>query len=462
MTLSGSRSASASSPAGQQPVLAHRAGPAALEAPGRRRPALGDQRQRGRLEHLEVALDALAARLAPRRRRSPGAAAAAAPAAGRPAPAPRSACCGCWSCAVCTPLMPGRGRPRRPARRPRSRSTPSRSLPMSTLFIVPCDGGADPPGQRLGQRAEAHVGHPLADLDVAGADRGRRRGRRRSCPAGATTRDRPQRAAVGRQGRVDARPAAAKATDAHRHRLDRVDVAGPLRVGAGEVERDRRRRRWSRSRTMVGDLLVGRGAEAVDARRRSATCRRAGRPARPACAARRSRAPRRAARRPSAARRVDAHDVGADLGVEVAGPLVGRAGVGQQQGPHLGGEPHRRDAQALGVDLGGVGGHRARARRRRRRRGGPGWRPSPTRRARPTKQGATTVMSLRWVPPANGSLRMICSPGPSGVGARRPKRSIAARHRRRHRPEVHGDVLGLGQQLAVGGEHARPSSRPAP
>ena len=47
---------------------------------------------------------------------------------------------------------------------------------MSTLFIVPCDGGADPVGRDLGERAEAHVGDALAHLDVAGADRGRERG----------------------------------------------------------------------------------------------------------------------------------------------------------------------------------------------------------------------------------------------------------------------------------------------
>ncbi|MEZ5143553.1 MAG: hypothetical protein R2726_13700 [Acidimicrobiales bacterium] len=41
------------------------------------------------------------------------------------------------------------------------------------------------------------------------------------------------------------------------------------------------------------------------------------------------------------------------------------------------------------------------------------------------KHGATSVMSLRWVPPANGSLRITWSPGTS---ARPPsKRSMAAR-----------------------------------
>ena len=60
----------------------------------------------------------------------------------------------------------------------------------------------------------------------------------------------------------------------------------------------------------------------------------------------------------------------------------------------------------------------SRAPSRRRRRGGPGWRPSP-RAAVVVKQGATSVMSLRWVPPANGSLSTIWSPGPTGRRRRR-------------------------------------------
>ena len=76
----------------------------------------------------------------------------------------------------------------RPARRRWSRSTPRPSTGRrraADQHVVhrPLRRGADPAGHDLGQRAEAHVGDPLAHLDVAGADRGRRAGRRRSCPA---------------------------------------------------------------------------------------------------------------------------------------------------------------------------------------------------------------------------------------------------------------------------------------
>ena len=96
--LSGRRSARASSPAGQQPVLAHarparrrRAPRAAAHAP------LGDQRDGGVLQHLELALRCRR-RPAPRpRRRSPAAARSAAPASGTRARAPPPACRACSS-----------------------------------------------------------------------------------------------------------------------------------------------------------------------------------------------------------------------------------------------------------------------------------------------------------------------------------------------------------------------------
>ena len=57
-------------------------------------------------------------------------------------------------------------------------------------------------------------------------------------------------------------------------------------------------------------------------------------------------------------------------------------------------------------------------------------------------------MSLRCVPPANGSLRITCCPGEIGVAE-----SIdGGAHRCRHRAEVHGNVLGLHEQFAVGRE----------
>ena len=59
--------------------------------------------------------------------------------------------------------------------------------------------------------------------------------------------------------------------------------------------------------------------------------------------------------------------------------------------------------------------------------------------------GEITVMSGRWVPPRYGSLRIQASPG----------RVLLAEHRRHrggHRAEVHGDVLGLHDHLALGVE----------
>ena len=75
----------------------------------------------------------------------------------------------------------------------------------------PLRRGAEPAGHDLGQRTEAHVGHPLADLDVAGAHRRRRQGVDDRARRG-EHRHRPQRAAVGRQRRGRARTAARRPT----------------------------------------------------------------------------------------------------------------------------------------------------------------------------------------------------------------------------------------------------------
>ena len=55
---------------------------------------------------------------------------------------------------------------------------------------------------------------------------------------------------------------------------------------------------------------------------------------------------------------------------------------------------------------------------------------------RRAKTGEITVMSGRWVPPRNGSLRIQASPGACSS-------SSTAATGARHRAEVHGDVLGL-------------------
>ena len=86
------------------------------------------------------------------------------------------------------------------------------------------------------ERTEAHVGDPLAHLDVPGTDRCRRpsgddRPRRRD------DLHRTQRAAVGRNRRIGG-DSQSERDRRDRDRLDRVHVAGALRVGTREVERD--------------------------------------------------------------------------------------------------------------------------------------------------------------------------------------------------------------------------------
>src|SRR5205807_7918269 len=95
-------------------------------------------------------------------------------------------------------------------------------------------GGGHTVGAGQGQGAEAHVGHPLADLDVAGTDGGRRAGGHHGAGRGHDA-DGPHGAAVGRDGGIGG-GAQGEGHGADRHRLDGVDVAGALGVAAGEVE----------------------------------------------------------------------------------------------------------------------------------------------------------------------------------------------------------------------------------
>ena len=94
--LSGRRSARLVA-AGQQPVLPHRPGLAAGEAPRLRHPPLGDERHRHVLEHLEVALDALAARRRARAAALPAQPVAQHPHRERPLERLDRACSSCWS-----------------------------------------------------------------------------------------------------------------------------------------------------------------------------------------------------------------------------------------------------------------------------------------------------------------------------------------------------------------------------
>ena len=340
------------------------------------------------------------------------------------------ACCGCWSCAVWTPLMPGRhGPPALPAGEGLVVHPAGRS-PTSTLFIVPCDAAPHPPGHDLGQRPEADVGDPLADLDVAGAHRGRRPGvddRARAGRPPCTGRSAPPLAgSVGiERGPQRRRPTALTVTAS-------TALTLPGRCGSVPVKSKVISSPATVTATAIVDgvLLLGprpEGVEHVGEPPGAVGQRGQRRPHAPLAVV------EHLVERASAGQRgqpLDADRVGAHLGVEVAGPLVGRARVGQRTAPAPRRSAAPAGAAALLGDLGGVGRHRA-------RRGaadvgvvGPVGHPAdqpPVRR----RHGATTVMSLRWVPPANGSFRMTWlararRPSPNAVDGRRAPRPASS------------------------------------
>ena len=234
--LSGRRLASALEAAGQHPVLPDRAVGRRRRGPGgAARAALGDEAERCSPRAPRGRARCPRRRGSGRRRRSPRAGGSDGRAAGTTARAPRSGVFLLLVIAVWTPLMPG-GAAGRPRRRRSSRSTPSPRPPMRTLFIVPWPRAPTRSGSGLGQGAEAHVGDALAHLDVAGPHRGRRP-RADERAAGADDVHRSQRAAVGRDGRVDG-GAQREGDRRHGDGRDGVDVAARLRIRAGEVEGD--------------------------------------------------------------------------------------------------------------------------------------------------------------------------------------------------------------------------------
>ena len=290
--------------------------------------------------------------------------------------------------AVCTPLMPV---PPGSAALPAADGLVVHPARVAEQHVVhrPLPGRADPPGHGLGQRAEAHVGHPLAHLDVAGADRGRglggddRAGRRDHD-------DRAHRAAVRRDGRVGRAPQRER-DRAHRHRLDRVHVAGPLRVGAGEVERRAR----SPSMVTVTTTRYRHAAAPAGDRRESSDVGRSGTTPSGSARERGAHAPlavvddlvRADVAPPSRVDELAEPATPTALAPTCASrspaPLVGRAGA-RRRSPRAtassttaagrAGPPRRSRARRAAS---------SRARCRRRRRGGRGWRPSrPARRRR--------------------------------------------------------------------------------
>ena len=312
------------------------------------------------------------------------------------------------------------------------------------------------PGQRARERAEHHVDDALRGLDVA-----RRRPRRAAArsprvPGGATTSIGAERAVVHRE--VAAEHAAQRVVAPRRASPPRPRSPGPASAGSSRVKstrarpppereraprsaparcRARRRRARPRSEHVPRGSARKRGAHAA----LGVVHQRAPRRAR-SVAAPEPRAPsRRGARSPVALR--------AELRGRSARRSSGGAHVGEHAArstslrDHAGAhETHRRDAQALLVDL-------ARERHRARRRAADvgvmrAARDDEVGRAAPGPRntGETSVTSGRCVPPANGSLSTTTS----------PRRERAERERRldraRHAAEVHRNVRRLRDQPA--------------
>ena len=133
---------------------------------------------------------------------------------------------------------------------------------MSTLFIVPWPAAPTRSGTACAS-APRHTSATrwlTSTLPAPTATGGRAA---TIVPGGATTRTgRSAPPLAGMVGSITER--SANATARHGHRLDRVDVAGALRVGAGEVEGDG----VARDRDVHDDarrpLLVSGGPERVD------------------------------------------------------------------------------------------------------------------------------------------------------------------------------------------------------
>ena len=280
---------------------------------------------------------------------------------------------------------------------------------------------------------------------AAGGTRGDDRPARRDRPArGASRRRWP-----GSSGRSPTRSANATALTVTASTA--LTLPARCGVGAGEVERRARRRRSSTStRCAVGDCCSGAGpAESSTSSKRHG--RRAARRARRACGARRSRRPRRSGGRRAERRRSRTRSTPSRLAPRCASrsPRARRACASSRRGSRhdvveqrTGGM--RRPSWWISVASGGIE---------------PGAIPptsawwarfatQPTSRSS-TKHGRDErdVVEVR----AAGE-RVVEHDLVAGPRCRRRHASIAARDRRRHRAEVHGDVLGLHEQLAGGGE----------
>ena len=174
---------------GEQPVLADRAWCTAMCAPRCAGASLGDERHHCVLEHLELALDAVATGMLTR--------ATGPRSQGVPAHTHRKLAFERLDRGVRGVRHPGVHSVHARGPRPATLATTERLVVHpSGRATGRSDGhvvhrslarGPEPVGRGDRERAQAHVGDALADLDVAGADRDRRHGRDHGA-RGATTR----------------------------------------------------------------------------------------------------------------------------------------------------------------------------------------------------------------------------------------------------------------------------------
>ena len=265
-------------------------------------------------------------------------------------------------------------------------------------------------------------------------------------PGGRDHLDRPQGAAIGRDGRVGRRPNR-EGDRADGHRLDGVDVAGTLRVGAGEVEAGALAVDGEREHDAGRALLLGARAGRVEhvvepvgpVRQRSEAGAHA------ALAVVDHLVERLAGQ---LGQPLDTDDVGADLGVEVAAALVGGARRGEQHRDHVVvAQSDGRDAQSLLLDLDRVGRDRPGDHAADVGVVGSVGRPAREASVDPARRHERDVVEM-----GAAHERVVEDHLLARTDAIESEGVDGGPHRRRHRAEVHGDVLGLHEQLALGGE----------
>ena len=131
--------------------------------------------------------------------------------------------------------------------------------------------------------------------------------------------------------------------------------------------------------------------------------------------------------------------VGTYLSVEIAVALGRGAGVGHQDRLHLGREAYRRDSQALGEDLGGIGGDRTRRGTTDIGMMGPIGHPTHERTLGEARCHESDVVEV------GTPLERIVEDDLVVRGDRRAEVLDGGAHGGRHRAQVHRNVLRLHQ-----------------